>query len=406
MINLADIRTSPVFYANYINYESKEYKIFANQGGTRSGKTYSLTQLLIFLAFGKKRIISIVSVTRSHLKRGVIRDFKNIMNEWGIYNDNLFNKSDLIYHFPNDSIIEFFSADDSAKLRGPGRDILFINEANLLTYDDWKQLMLRTTEVAFIDYNPVDEFSWIYDKVLTRKDCCFIQSSYLDNYDFLPKEQIEEIELLKEEDDNYWQVFGLGNIAHSTDLIYNKLSTTNRLPFGEIIYGLDFGFNNPTALVQISKDGNDVFINELLYERRLTNSDLIKQLELLIPNKMDYIYADSAEPQRIEEIHQAGFNIIQADKSVKAGIDYCQRFKINIHKESINTIKELRSYKWKQDKNGVILDEPVKFNDHACDAWRYAVFTHGKKYWSETDIVFPNIHLNKVYNNKHKYDNY
>jgi phage terminase large subunit len=405
MIELPKIKASPVYLANWYYFHQPQYKIFVNQGGTRSGKTFSITQNLINLALEKMRTISVVSVTHSHLKRGVIRDFKVIMNDWNIFNENSFNKTDLIYQFPNGSIIEFFSADNSAKLRGSGRDILFINEANLLSYDEWKQLTLRTREKIFIDYNPVDEFSWIYEKVLPREDCCFIQSCYLDNKQFLPAEQIEEIERLREEDENYWQVFGLGNVAHSTDLIYNKISVTNQLPFGEIIYGIDFGFNNPTTLLQISRDGNEIFINELLYERRLTNSDLIEQLEILIPNKFDCIYADSAEPQRIEEIHQSGFNIYSSDKSVKAGIDYCQRFKINIYKESINTIKELRTYKWKQDKNGNKVDEPVKFNDHACDTMRYAVFTHGQKYWSDIGMVFPNIHLNKI-NKKTNYDNY
>lgn len=405
MIELPKIKASPVYLANWYYYHQDRYKILANQGGTRSGKTFSITQNLINFALEKMRTISIVSVTRSHLKRGVIRDFKSIMNDWNIYNENSFNKTDLIYHFPKGSIIEFFSADNSEKLRGPGRDILFINEANLITYDDWTQLVLRTKEKIFIDYNPVDEFSWIYEKVLPREDCCFIQSSYLDNKQFLPSEQVEEIERLKEVDENYWQVFGLGNVAKSTDVIYTNVNIIDKIPNHEKIYGLDFGYNNPTALIEISRDGNNIYINELLYERKFTNSDLIKALDELITYKYSFIYADAAEPQRIEEIYKSGYNIHPADKSVKPGIDYLKRFKLFIHKDSVNTLKEFRSYKWRKDKNDIILDEPVKFNDHSVDATRYAVFTHGTKYWVDTQFVIPNFHLQKV-TKQSKYDNY
>jgi len=397
MNNPSQIIVSPVYLANYKAFFNPNYKIITNQGGTRSGKTYSIIQLLIQIAQKEKCVISIVSKTLPHLKRGAIRDFQKIMTDWNCFEEKSFNKSELIYRFSNGSFIEFFSADDSAKLRGPGRDYLFINEVNLLSYDEWIQLTLRTRKKTIIDYNPVDEFSWIYDKILKRDDCKFIQSSYLDNYDFLTKEMIKEIERLRVEDENYWQIFGLGNIAQTKNIIYNKFANTDKEPSGEIIYGLDFGYNNPTALVRVSKNNDQLYVKELLYETKLTNSDLIEYLNKLIKNKTDYIYADSAEPQRIQEIHQAGFNIWPSDKNVKAGIDFCKRFFFNIYKDSTNLQKEIKSYKWKEDKNGIILEEPVKYNDHLLDALRYTVFTHGLKYWFEQQLAFPNVHLNKVF---------
>ncbi len=415
-----DLVVSPVFIANMMAYRNAQFSIIANQGGTRSGKTYSILQLLIKEVLSNNLEISVVSKTLPHLKKGAIRDFLKILQSLDIYDDRKWNKSELVYRFTKESFIEFFSADDSAKLRGPGRDVLFVNEINLLNPDEWLQLMMRTRSKKFCDYNPVDEFSWVYDKIVPRNDCKYIQSNYLDNYDFLPKEQITEIERLQTEDDNLWQIFGLGNIAHATNLIYTKLRfETIPFPNGDTIYGIDFGFNNPTAIVRVTNLGNNMlYLEEALYERGLTNSDLLKLMPDIINNngrgsKNDYIYADAAEPQRIKEFYDAGFNIYPADKgpnSVKARIDYCKRFNLIISDDSPNGQKEARSYKWKEDKNGIILDEPVKFNDHFLDAFGYAVFTHGQKYWDIPALILPSIctgrSSGKVLRKADKYDNY
>lgn len=387
-------KTSPVFWANYNAYYDKGVKIICNQGGTRSGKTYSITQLLILLATTTPKLrVSIVSKTFPHLKRGVLRDFTTIMQDLGIFEDERMNRSEYIYKFPNGSFIEFFSADTSEKLRGPGRDILFINEANLLTYDEFLQLLLRTTHKTFIDYNPVDEYCWIYDYVLTRPDVKFIQSCYLDNLDFLPQSQVEEIERLKDVDPHQWQIFGLGNVAKATNLIYSNFQIANFDINSEKIYGLDFGFNNPTALVQVQQDGGTIYVKYLLYETNLTNADLIDRLKELIPNRTSFIYADAAEPARIEEIKRAGFNIWPADKNVKQGIDFIKRFKIVVSSDSYELIKEIKAYKWKTDKDGKVLDEPIKVNDHALDAMRYAAYSYGSKYWiMDNSLSIPLLH--------------
>lgn len=398
-------KTSPVFWANYSAYQDRGVKIICNQGGTRSGKTYSITQLLILLALTTPKLrISIVSKTFPHLKRGVVRDFTTIMQSMEVFEEDRMNRSEHIYKFANGAFIEFFSADSSDKLRGPGRDVLFVNEANLLTYDEFLQLLLRTTKKIIIDYNPVDEYCWIYDYVLTRPDVRFIQSCYLDNYDFLPATQVEEIERLKDIDPHQWQIFGLGNIAKATNLIYPNFQVSNFNITTEPIYGLDFGYNNPTALVQLQRETDTLYCKLLLYETNLTNADLINKLNEIITNKTSFVYADAAEPARIEEIKRSGFNVWPADKNVKQGIDFVKRFKITISPDSVELIKEIKSYKWKTDKDDKILDDPIKLNDHALDAMRYAAYTHGIKYWThEQHNTIPLIHKivqpkrNKIY---------
>ncbi len=387
--SLSTLNVSPVFLKNYEAFNNPAYRIIANQGGTRSGKTYSITQLLIFLAIKEYYEISIVSKTLPHVKRGVLRDFKKEMQLQKIYNDNSFNKSDYIYNFKNNSsYIEFFSADSADKLAGPGRDILFINEINMLNYEEWIALALRTRKKIIIDYNPIDEFSFIYDKILTRDDCIFIQSNYLDNYDFLPEEQINEIERLKNEDPYLWEIYGLGNVAKTPDLIFNNWNECSQFPnsFDDVIYALDFGFTNPTALLKIGKLNNELYIEELIYQSALNNSELIKIMKSLNIGNAP-IYPDNEDANRISELKLAHFNIKKVDKAIPPGLEYCRRWKYNVHKYSVNTIKEFKTYKYKIEKStGRPSEEPVKFNDHAMTALRYGVFSHGKTFWKIKEI--------------------
>lgn len=379
-----------MFLANWEAYLDDRYKIIVNQGGTRSGKTYSIMQILSFVGLRaiEKHETSVVSHTLPHIKKGAKKDFELIMQSLNVYKDKNFNKTDLIYRFNRSSQLEFFSADNGDKLRGTSRDDLFINEANLLTYDEWKQLLMRTRGKIFLDYNPSEEYHWLYDYVLPRDDVKFIKSTYLDNYDFLPKEQIEEIERLRDEDNNYWKIYGLGEVAQATNLIYPTFKVQYYDLKSEPIYGLDFGFNNKTAIVKLQRVDKELFVEEILYQSEMTNSDLIEEMKRFNIGH-NFVYADAAEPQRIEEIYRAGFNIHPADKSVKSGIDFVKRFKIITHNNSSNLHKEMKSYKWKEDKNGRIFDEPVKFNDHLMDAMRYACYTHGNKYWVQSASAFP-----------------
>jgi phage terminase large subunit len=326
--------------------------------------------------YGRKEI-SIVSPSLPHLKKGARKDVLYNLEAQQIFSENDFNRTDQIYTFPSTgSYIEFFGADDSQKVRGPGRDILYINEANLLNKATALQLFLRTREVIFIDFNPADEFSWVYE-VADKTGNKLIISTYLNNLANLTKEQVAEIEGLKDADDNLWKVFGLGLRGTNSETIYTHWKLVDEMPNrGERIRGQDFGFNVPSALVDIEIYEGGVYVDELLYETKLTTNDLIERYHGLGLTKGIQTYCDAAEPKTIEEICRAGYNAISADKDVTEGIRKVKSMPLYITKRSANIIKEIKSYKWKTDKDGRVLDEPVKFNDHLMDAIRYAIFTH------------------------------
>lgn len=330
-------------------------------------------------------VYTITRKTLPALKASAMRDFFEILKELELYDEALHNKSENTYSL-NGNLIEFISSDQPQKIRGRKRKRLWLNEANEFTLDDFRQFVLRTTDQIILDYNPSDEFHWIYDEVLTRDDVTFIKSTYKDN-PFLEKELVKEIERLQEVSPVDWQVFGLGERGYSEEIIYTNWSQCETLPQGEIIYGLDFGYNNPTALVEIVIYDNTYYLHEVIYQTKLTNSDLLNLLLSLPIQKNAPIYADCAEPQRIEEIWRAGFKVFPADKSVKDGIDKVKRSRIVVTKSSTNIWKERSSYKWQKDKNGHILDVPVKFNDHSLDGIRYALHTHQLTKPSEVFIM-------------------
>lgn len=378
-------QTTTVFKKNLEAYEDPNIRFIVNQGGSRSSKTYSIAQLFGGIMFGEVgKVLTVVRKTLPSLKASAMRDFFAILKEQDVYNEGYHNKTENTYIYPYaESEIEFISVDEPQKIRGRKRDDLWVNEANELSYEDFRQLNMRTTGKVFLDYNPSDEFHWIYDYILTRQETAFIQSTYLDN-PFLEESVIKEIELLKATDLNYWKIYGLGERGVNEATIYNHWQFEEQRPeFDETIYGLDFGFNNQSALVRVGIKDQEYYTEELLYESHLTNSQLIDKIKDIIKDE-NYIYADCAEPQRIEEIKQAGFNIFPADKDVKKGIDDIRSHKIYISKGSINLLKEIKSYKWKVDKDGRSLDEPVKINDHLMDATRYAIHTHGM-------VLEPNI---------------
>ena len=372
----AKVKYTDVFEWNLQAYEAKQHRVIANQGSTRSGKTYSLGQLLaLYIPHKEKVTISVVSPSLPHLKRGARRDILQILEDAGIYSDEAFNKTDNVYHYPNGSYIEFFGAEDSGKVRGPGRDILYINEANLLPHSIYQQLALRTKQTIFLDFNPVDEASWVYD-VADKPGNKLIHSTYKNN-PFLPKEQVQEIESLRDADENMWKVFGLGERGKSQEIIYTHWKQGPFPTDSEVVYGLDFGYSVPTALIKVGFKENQTYAHEMIYESRLTTSDLIERMKALDIRKSDEIFCDAAEPKTIEELVRAGYNAKPAEKDVYAGIQKVKSQPLTITPESINLIKEIRSYKWKTDKDGKVhLDEsPVKMWDHGCDAMRYAIFT-------------------------------
>ena len=352
-------------------------RIVVNQGGTRSSKTYSLAQLIILKALQTKgKVYTICRKTLPALKGTAYRDFFNILETHNLYNPEHHNKSELTYKLNNNEI-EFISVDMPQKIRGRKRNTLWLNEANEFSFEDWVQLSLRTTENIYLDFNPSDPYSWIYDNVINREDCTFIKSTYLDN-PFLPKETIKEIERLRDLDSNYWKIYGLGDMAQPTETIFRQFEICNNVPEQAqlIAMGMDFGYSNdPTALVEVFKLNDNLYLNEVLYSKGLTNQDIAAELRKHSITRQIEIIGDSAEPKSIEEINRLGFNVKPAKKgadSINMGIDILRRYKIHITKSSTNTINEFKFYKWLVDKNGKVINKPATNQaDHIIDSVRY-----------------------------------
>jgi len=378
---------TPVFEANKKAYDSKQFRAIVNEGSSRSSKTFSEMQLAAYISqhpeiYGGKEI-SVVSPSLPHLKKGARKDFLDVAQDWQFFREDDFNRTDNLYTFKK-GYIEFFGAEDAKKVRGPGRDILIVNEANLISFETYTQLAMRTRETIFLDYNPADEYSWVYnvaDKPGNKK----IHSTYKNNRGNLTKWQIEEIEGLQEIDDNLWRVFGLGLRGVSSETIYTNWKIIDHFPECEqVFYGLDFGYNNPSALVKVGIRDKKLYAEEIIYETKLTTNDLTDVIKIMGLTKSCEIVCDAAEPKTIEELKRMGLKATPADKSVYDGIQFVKSMPLYITRQSTNLIKEAKSYKWKTDKDGKVLDEPVKFNDHALDALRYAAFTKlskGKKKW-------------------------
>ena len=378
IVNQLKIKATPVFYANKKAYE-QGYPVICNEGGSRSSKSYSIVQLLITIALSTPKIrISLVSHSLPHVKRGIYRDFKSIMEQWSIWDENDFKYTDFIYTFKNGSYIELFGLEDPDKAKGPARDILFINEANLISKALYDQLIIRTTGQVFLDWNPADFVSWVYD-IADDPQNKRIHSTYLNNISNLSDSQIKNIEQYKDlPDDFMWKVYGLGERGAAKELIYTQWKQYSETPNGDTFYGLDFGYVHPAALIKVTHYEGQNYFEEIIYQSGLTLSDLSRLIKEKLPERAT-IYADAAEPKSIEELYRQGFNIKPAVKEVWAGIMQMKSYPINIHHASQNLKREIQSYKWKKDKNDNVIEEPVKANDDALDASRYAVFTHLSK---------------------------
>lgn len=378
-------RFSQVFWKIY-DACAKHPRYISNRGGTRSGKTFSTLQLLNELipkADTAGDVTSVVSETLPHLKRGAIRDFETIIGH-PLKMDAHWNASGNIYTYDNGAKLEFFSVDSADKVLGPARKRLFVNEANHISYETFRQLEVRTTGLILIDYNPASVF-WAIEQIEPRENCVTITTTYKDNREFLSAEQIASIEANKS-DANWWKVYGLGEIGSLEGLIYN-FEQIDRLPEGDFkeFYGMDFGFtNDPTAIVHCLADTGRkiIYCDEVEYSTRMTNADIINRLKRAGVGKQP-IYADCAEPKSIEEIHRAGFNIQACDKDapVKSDkltfqIQWMQGWRICVTKQSLNLIKEQRNYTWAKDKDGKSLNHPMDNFNHALDALRYGCWSH------------------------------
>ncbi len=349
-------------------------------GGTGASKTISILLLLIDRAQStKNEIISVVSESLPHLKRGAIRDFLNIMQEHKYFKDDRWNKTDFFYLFESGSKIEFFSVDQPEKVRGARRDVLFINEANNISYDAYTQLEIRTKKIIWLDWNPVSEFWW-YTEVVPHNDVDFITLTYKDN-EALDQSIIQAIEA-RQYNKNFWQVYGLGQLGVSEGRIYYDWQIIDEVPHEARLerYGIDFGYSNdPTTIVAIFRYNEGFIIDEITYQKGLSNKQIV---DILINVPRSLAIADSAEPKSIDEIKSYGVSVmpsIKGEGSVLKGIQYVQSQRISITKRSVNVIKEYRNYLWQTDKDGKIINEPDVIWNHGMDAIRYALNSYTQR---------------------------
>jgi phage terminase large subunit len=357
--------------------EALKKRIKIIQGGTSAGKTYGILPILITKAATYPRLeISVVAESIPHLRRGALKDFLKIMKETGRYFEERFNRTLLRYEFGNGSVIEFFSADDSSKLRGARRDILYINECNNVTFESYNELSIRTKKEVYLDFNPANEF-WVHKELKDEPESDFLILTYMDN-EALDSSIVQQIEKNRDKAAtsaywaNWWKVYGLGELGSLEGVIFSNWKTIDTIPNEAKLVGigLDFGYtNDPTAIIEIYNYNNTRIVNQLKYQTGLLNSDIAKVLP-----KDVIVYADSSEPKSIEEIRRYGITIKGVTKgkdSINYGIDVMQRQSYLVTSKSTDLIKELRSYTWDVDKQGTRLNKPIDNFNHAIDALRY-----------------------------------
>lgn len=366
------------------------------QGGTSAGKTYGILPILIDTAARTPKIeISVVSETIPHLRKGAMRDFIKIMQATGRFIPEHWNKSNFVYTFTNGAFIEFFSADQQSKVRGPRRDVLYINECNNVDFETYTQLAIRTKQTIWLDFNPTSEF-WAHTELVSDADADFIILTYADNealsetivaeiekartrafYDPFAENLFAESNIKNAYWANWWKVYGLGEVGSVQGVIFSNWRIVDNLPGDALLKGdgLDFGFaTDPTAIVELYVCDGEVYLNEVCYNSGLTNGDIADLLKKRGYDARTLIVADCAEPKSIAEINRYGFRVEPCAKgadSVQFGIDTLQQYTMNVTAESTNLIKELRNYTWETDKAGNKTGRPIDAYNHLIDALRY-----------------------------------
>lgn len=370
----------PKIQATKVYYElekavSAGYTVISEQGSARSGKTRNtLIWLVIYCLTHSNTRLSIVRATLPAIKGSVFIDFKEILIQMDQYDERRLNKTELTYEFSNGSWVEFFSTDSEQKLRGRKRDVLFVNEANELSFIEWQQLKMRTTRFAVLDYNPsFSDDHWLCTLNRDPHTCHFV-TTYKDN-PFLEQTIIDEIESLRDKNPSLWQVYGLGKQAIIEGLIFKNVEIVDEIPprAKHRWIGMDFGFTaDPTAIAEVAIDGNNLYIDEICYRTQMLTSDIIRELKTCTERKK--VISESADPRMIQEIYRAGINIHPVKKfsgSVEAGINKMLEYRIKITKRSLNAIKEFKNYTYQQDKEGKWLNTPIDAYNHLIDGVRY-----------------------------------
>jgi phage terminase large subunit len=352
------------------NLLESKYRVTHHLGGTRSGKTYAIIQFLIVEALQNPYTITIVRKTIPSLKKTVMKDFKDIMVSLGIWDDESMNIADRQYTFNSGASIQFINTDDPQKLRGLKSEILYIDEANEVDEDAYFQLSIRTTGKIILSYNPtVSPYHWLRQMT----DCERFTTSYKDN-PYLPKELIKSIEDLQTKNPKLWKIYGLGEYAANDKAIY-QFQVVEDFDAEFVAFGLDWGYGgDELALVAVFKEGDNLYLEELIYEKGMVMKDIADRLDKLGINKSYEIFCDSSEPRSIEELYRCGFNAKPVKKgpdSIRFGISVIQNYKLHVLKTSTNLINEMYGYQYATDKHGYTTDTPEGGLDHLMDAMRY-----------------------------------
>ena len=369
------IKTSPLYHKNY----KSTADVVVNQGGTSSGKTYAILQVLFSKAINEVCTITIVGQDIPNLKVGAGRDANDIISESPAIKQQIvsYHMSERVFTFKNGSIIEFNSYDNDQDAKSGKRDYLFVNEANGIPYNVYEQLYLRTRKQTFIDYNPDASF-WVHEKVIPLPTTELIISDHRHN-PFLSDKVREKIEALKDKDIDLWKVYARGITGRIEGLVLrNWYITKDDFSDKKLVgYGMDFGFaNDPSTLIEVRMEDGELYVKELLYETGLTNQDISNRMNILGISRGTLIVADSAEPKSIEELRRLGWTVDGIKKgsdSLMFGINLLKGYKINVDANSSNLIKELEQYKWRVKRTGETINTPEDKYNHAIDALRYLV---------------------------------
>jgi phage terminase large subunit len=356
----------------YQNQENSPTRVTHHIGGTRSGKTYAILQWIIVQCLQSKQEVTIVRRTLPSAKRTVIKDFKDVMQSMGIFSEHLWNISDRIYNFDNNSTISFISTDDAEKLRGLKSSILWLEEANEIDEESYFQLQIRTTGPIILSYNPtISPFHWIRQ----MEDCSRYFTTYRNN-PYLERTVVRAIEELKTTNPKAWKIYGLGEYTGNERAIFQFDTTEWIDEEAELVgIGIDFGFaSDPTAIVSVFRNGDNIHLVENCYEKAMLTKEIAEKLKEIVGNTRTEIIADSAEPRLIEELYREGLNIKAVKKgpdSISFGIQLMQGYKLHIPKSCQNLVNEFYSYQWAIDKHQHTTDKPEGGLDHLIDAARY-----------------------------------
>lgn len=372
----AQFKTTPVYYWNYLS----KARVIINQGGTSSGKTYAILQVVFMLLIEKKRIATVVGMDLPNLKKGALRDFRTrilLSSPWMNNYIKQFNKSENTFYFKNGSILEFTSYGDSIDAQSGKRDIAFFNEANGIAWGIYEQVAMRTTEKIFLDYNPSEEF-WAHEKLMGQPKTVTFYSNFTHNA-YADKDIIEYLFTLKDRDAESWKVYGLGMTGAITELVFEKATIVSEMP--EFLrhrgYGLDFGYRaDPSTLIECGlANERDLYFDEIFYSYKMKTSDMNDRMIQEEVKRHYDIWADESEGRVIDDLQLEDWPVYGAKKgdgSVKYGLSLLNQYNIHITERSVNMIKERKRYKHKIDrKTGKMLNEPIDAWNHTWDAARY-----------------------------------